>query len=135
MPSVGESIGPSPSTSRLMDARMAAETALTRRAARYGSRFGISPLRMISGALMPDRRATSTQPRSRRLRTWARIVRAGFSHASEATMIAIWSTVSPFLSDTAMMISTSNAGTVRADLYHAPDDRVDRDPIVLGDEA
>ena len=41
------------------------------------------------------------------------MVRVGFSHASEATTIAIWFTVSPPRTETAMMMSTSRPGTVR----------------------
>ena len=39
---------------------MALETAFTSVAARYGRRFGTSSRTMISGPLMPERRATST---------------------------------------------------------------------------
>ena len=62
---------------------------------------------------MPDMRAISTYPLSRRLSTWARMVRVGLSQASEATTSAIWLTDSPPRIDTAMMISTSRPGTVR----------------------
>ena len=40
-------------------------------------------------------------------------MRVGLSQASEAMMIAIWFTVRLPFNDTAMMISTSNCGTVR----------------------
>ena len=40
-------------------------------------------------------------------------MRVGLSQASDATTIAIWFTVSPPRTETAMMISTSRPGTVR----------------------
>src|SRR5205085_9571412 len=60
MPSVGASIGPRPRTSRPIEARIAAETALTKVAARYGRRFGISSKKMMRGPLIPESCATST---------------------------------------------------------------------------
>ena len=61
---------------------------------------------------MPFRRATITNWRSRRVSTWARIVRVGHIQANEATTSAIMLTLTAPRSVVAITTKKSKPGTV-----------------------
>src|SRR6185503_15486041 len=74
-PMVGVVIGPSPRSCRPTAATIAPETAPTKLATTYGSRFGRISRNIVSRLFRPDNTAIVTKPRSRRLRVCARMAR------------------------------------------------------------